>query len=146
MVEGNVEEVSPEVQAQTLGELLNSVAALKRSGLLGLLNYLAEKSDDTFLTVADDPVLMRLAGLLATLGRGIEKVDGTQYAKAKMAVEDLTNCAFNALGNVDVSKPRKLGLLGLTRALGDPDVSQGLGILLDIAKGLGACARSKKSQ
>ena len=62
MVEGNVEEVSPEVQAQTLGELLNSVAALKKSGLLGLLNYLAEKSDDTFLTVADDPVLMRLAG------------------------------------------------------------------------------------
>jgi len=146
MAEGNLEEVSPEVQAQTLGELLNSIAALKKSGLLGLLNYLAERSDDTFLTVADDPVLMRLAGLLATLGRGVEKVDGIQYAKAKMAVEDLTSCAFNALGNVDVSKPRKLGLMGLMRALGDPDVSQGLGILLDIAKGLGACARSKKSQ
>lgn len=146
MAENKVEEASPEIQAQTIGQLLNSIAALKKSGLLGLLNYLAEKSDDTFLTVADDPVIMRLAGLLATLGRGIEKVDGTQYAKAKMAMEDLTNCAFNALGNIDVSKERKLGLMGLMRALGDPDVAQGLGILIDIAKGLGACARSKKSQ
>lgn len=146
MTEGKVEEVSPEVQAQTIGELLNAIASLKKSGILGLINYLAEKSDDTFLTIADDPVIMRLAGLLATLGRGIEKVDGIQYAKAKMAVEDLATCAFNALGDIDVSKPRKLGLMGLMRALGDPDVSQGLGILLDLAKGLGACARSKKKE
>ncbi|PMP60922.1 MAG: hypothetical protein C0171_01690 [Caldisphaera sp.] len=141
-----VEEVSPEIQAQTLSMLLNSISSLKKSGLLGLINYLAEKSDDTFLTMSDDPVIMRLVGLLATLSRGVEKVDGVQFAKAKMTVEDLTTCAINAMSSVDITKPRKLGLMGLMRSLGDPDVSQGLGILLDIAKNLGACARSKKKE
>ncbi len=146
MSENNIEEIPPEVQAQALSQLLSSIISLKRSGLLGLINYLAEKADDTFLAISDDPVLMRLAGLLASLGRGVEKVDGTQFAKAKMGIEDLASCTMNAIADVDLAKPRKLGVMGLMSALRDPDVSQGIGILLDIAKNLGACARSKKKE
>jgi Protein of unknown function (DUF1641). len=50
---------------------------------------------------------------------------------------------MESLGKLDLSKPKSVGLLGLMRSLSDPDVSQGLGILLDIMKQLGACARGK---
>ncbi|MGC9210280.1 MAG: DUF1641 domain-containing protein, partial [Acidilobus sp.] len=56
---------------------------------------------------------------------------------------DIAGCALRSLGSVDLSQPRKIGLFGLISKLGDPDVSQGLGVLLDLLKGLGACIRSK---
>ncbi|MGC9112001.1 DUF1641 domain-containing protein, partial [Acidilobus sp.] len=116
---------------------------LKRSGLLGMISYLADKAEDSFLSAATDPALMRLMALLASVSYGITKVDATDLANAQNALTDLTSCTIESLAKLDLSHPRKVGLLGLMSSLSDPDISQGLGILLDIAKQLGACARSK---
>ncbi|MCG2881588.1 MAG: DUF1641 domain-containing protein, partial [Acidilobus sp.] len=136
-------EVPPEVQAQALAQLLDAIVGLKRSGLLGLLSYLADRADESFLAAATDPALMRLLAVLASLQRGITRVDADDLSRAQNNLEDLTSCAFKALGSVDLSQPRRIGLFGLLNKLNDPDISQGLGILLDIAKGLGSCVRAK---
>jgi uncharacterized protein YjgD (DUF1641 family) len=136
-------EVPPEVQAQALAQLLDAIVGLKRSGLLGLLSYIADRAEESFLTAATDPALMRLLAVLASLQRGITRVDAVDLSRAQNNLEDLTSCAFKALGSVDLSQPRRIGLFGLLNKLNDPDISQGLGILLDIAKGLGSCVRAK---
>jgi len=136
-------EAPPEVQAQALAQLLDAIVGLKRSGLLGLLSYIADKADESFLAAATDPALMRLLAVLASLQRGITRVDADDLSRAQNNLEDLTSCAFKALGSVDLSQPRRIGLFGLLNKLNDPDISQGLGILLDIAKGLGSCVRAK---
>jgi len=133
----------PEVQAQALAQLLDAIVGLKRSGLLGLLSYLADKADESFLAAATDPALMRLLAVLASLQRGITNVDADDLSRAQNNLEDLTSCAFKALGSVDLSQPRRIGLIGLLNKLNDPDISQGLGILFDIAKGMGSCVRAK---
>jgi uncharacterized protein YjgD (DUF1641 family) len=136
-------EVPPEVQAQALAQLLDAIVGLKRSGLLGLLSYIADRADESFLAAATDPALMRLLAVLASLQRGITKVEAEDLSRAQNNLEDLTSCAFKALGSVDLSQPRRIGLFGLLNKLNDPDISQGLGILFDIAKGLGSCVRAK---
>jgi len=136
-------EAPPEVQAQALAQLLDAIVGLKRSGLLGLLSYIADRADESFLAAATDPALMRLLAVLASLQRGITRVDAVDLSRAQNNLEDLTSCAFKALGSVDLSQPRKIGLIGLLNKLNDPDISQGLGILFDIAKGLGSCVRAK---
>jgi len=136
-------EAPPEVQAQALAQLLDAIVGLKRSGLLGLLSYIADRADESFLAAATDPTLMRLLAVLASLQRGITNVDADDLSRAQNNLEDLTSCAFKALGSVDLSQPRRIGLFGLLNKLNDPDISQGLGILLDIAKGLGSCVRAK---
>ncbi len=136
-------EVPPEVQAQALAQLLDAIVGLKRSGLLGLLSYIADRADESFLAAATDPALMRLLAVLASLQRGITRVDAVDLSRAQNNLEDLTSCAFKALGSVDLSQPRRIGLIGLLNKLNDPDISQGLGILFDIAKGLGSCVRAK---
>jgi uncharacterized protein YjgD (DUF1641 family) len=137
------EGVSPEVQAQALAELLDAVVNLKKSGILGMLSYLADKAEESFLAAATDPALMRLLALLSSVTYGITNVDTNDLSNAQNNLTDLTSCAMESLGKLDLSKPKSVGLLGLMRSLSDPDVSQGLGILLDIMKQLGACARSK---
>ncbi|MGC9072501.1 MAG: DUF1641 domain-containing protein, partial [Acidilobus sp.] len=71
------------------------------------------------------------------------RVDADELSNAQNNVADVVGCAFKALGSVDLSQPRKVGLFGLIGKLGDPDISQGLGVLLDLLKGMGACVRSK---
>jgi len=100
-------EVPPEVQAQALAQLLDAIVGLKRSGLLGLLSYLADKADESFLAAATDPALMRLLAVLASLQRGITRVDADDLSRAQNNLEDLTSCAFTALGRTDVSEERK---------------------------------------
>ena len=134
-------EVPPEVQAQALAQLLDAIVGLKRSGLLGLLSYLADKADESFLAAATDPALMRLLAVLASLQRGIARVDADDLSRAQNNLEDLTSCAFTALGRTDVSEERRLGLLGTADKLMDPDVQTSLWVILEVAKQLGRCVR-----
>jgi len=134
-------EVPPEVQAQALAQLLDAIVGLKRSGLLGLLSYIADRADESFLAAATDPALMRLLAVLASLQRGITRVDADDLSRAQNNLEDLTSCAFTALGRTDVSEERRLGLLGTADKLMDPDVQTSLWVILEVAKQLGRCVR-----
>jgi len=139
-------EVPPEVQAQALAQLLDAIVGLKRSGLLGLLSYIADKADESFLAAATDPALMRLLAVLASLQRGITRVDADDLSRAQNNLEDLTSCAFTALGRTDVSEERRLGLLGAADKLMDPDVQTSLWVILEVAKQLGRCVRESSGK
>jgi uncharacterized protein YjgD (DUF1641 family) len=116
---------------------------LKRSGLLGMLSYLADKAEDSFLSVATDPALTRLMALLASISYGISKVPADDLALAQLSLQDFTRCSVSALGRVDVTEERRYGALGLGYRLGDPDVGTSLWILIQIAKGLDRCVRER---
>jgi len=138
----------PEVDlgAASLAKLLDAIVGLKRSGLLGLLSYIADKADESFLAAATDPALMRLLAVLASLQRGITKVDADDLSRAQNNLEGLTSCAFKALGRTDVSEERKLGLLGAADKLMDPDVQTSLWVILEVAKQLGRCVRESSGK
>ncbi len=127
--------------AVSLAQLLDSIVALKKSGLLGLLSYLAERADESFLAAATDPALMRLMAVLAALQQGLIRVDSDDLSRAQNNIGDLTGCAFKALGGLDVSEERRLGPLGAADRLMDPDVQTALWVLLEVAKALGRCLR-----
>jgi len=138
----------PEVDlgAASLAKLLDAIVGLKRSGLLGLLSYLADRADESFLAAATDPALMRLLAVLASLQRGITRVDADDLSRAQNNLEDLTSCAFKALGSVDLSQPRRIGLFGLLNKLMDPDVQTSLWVILEVAKQLGRCVRESSGK
>jgi len=138
----------PEVDlgAASLVKLLDAIVGLKKSGLLGLLSYIADKADESFLAAATDPALMRLLAVLASLQRGITKVDADDLSRAQNNLEGLTSCAFTALGRTDVSEERKLGLLGAADKLMDPDVQISLWVILEVAKQLGRCVRESSGK
>jgi Uncharacterized conserved protein len=138
----------PEVDlgAASLARLLDAIVGLKRSGLLGLLSYLADRADESFLAAATDPALMRLLAVLASLQRGITRVDADDLSRAQNNLEDLTSCAFTALGRTDVSEERRLGLLGTADKLMDPDVQTSLWVILEVAKQLGRCVRESSGK
>jgi len=132
--------------AASLAKLLDAIVGLKRSGLLGLLSYIADKADESFLAAATDPALMRLLAVLASLQRGITRVDADDLSRAQNNLEDLTSCAFKALGRTDVSEERRLGLLGAADKLMDPDVQTSLWVILEVAKQLGRCVRESSGK
>jgi len=138
----------PEVDlgAASLAKLLDAIVGLKRSGLLGLLSYIADRAEESFLAAATDPALMRLLAVLASLQRGITRVDAVDLSRAQNNLEDLTSCAFTALGRTDVSEERRLGLLGAADKLMDPDVQTSLWVILEVAKQLGRCVRESSGK
>ncbi len=130
-----------DLSAPSIAQLLDSIVALKRSGLLGLLSYLADRADESFLAAATDPALMRLVAVLAALQQGLARVDAEDLSRAQNNVSDLTGCAFRALGSVDLSEERRPGLLGAVDKLMNSDVQTALWLLLEISKALGRCLR-----
>ena len=135
----------PHVDVGTVAvvELLEAIVNLKRSGLLGMISYLADKAEDSFLSAATDPALMRLMAILASVNLGLGRLSGDELASAQNNIEDLTRCGITAMGNVDLFEDRKLGALGAGYMLRDPDVGTSLWVLLQIAKNLGRCVRER---
>ncbi len=147
MGEEKIKEVKTKLELETeaLTSLLKTVAKLKESGLLDLLETVAEKYEELLLyTSSDQRVYHALAALEAVLN-GFKTADPWKY---KLALETMTGCLMEAMDREGVKevKPVK-GLLGLLRALSDPNVAMGLGLLIYIAGRLGACiARMQKEQ
>ena len=141
----NIVDKSTENIIESVKDLLTAMEELKKSGILEMLTYFAKNANEAFLSVANDPTLIRGLAILAALLRGLEKADADMLSGAQNNLSEITKCAINSLGNIDMKKKRKLGLLGLLQSLNDPDISYGLALLLELAKGIGACA-SKNNQ
>ena len=145
--EKEVAEVKARLEAETeaLTTLLKLAAKLKESGLLDLLETAAEKYEELLLyTSSDQRVYHALAALEAVLN-GLKNADPWKY---KLALEATTSCLIEAFDVNEMQKVKPVkGVLGLLRALSDPNVAMGLGLLIHIAGKLGACmARMQKQQ
>ncbi|BEP16877.1 hypothetical protein PYJP_02290 [Pyrofollis japonicus] len=122
---------------EALESLMKMAAKLKESGLLDLLETMAEKYEELLMyTGSDQRVYHMLAALEAALN-GMKAADPWKY---KMAIEKMTSCAMSALDPEELQKVKPVkGLFSLLRALSDPNVAKGLGIMLYLAARLGAC-------
>ncbi len=137
MEEGNKGSGSTDIEA--LKELAEIAAELKKSGILGALKELVESADALMEGIEDDRGLLRLGVLVGALLEAARRIDGSEVASLKMNVEDAGYCVLEALASAKPGETGDVGILGLLKALNDPQVRRGLGYLLAVAKGLGAC-------
>ncbi|MCE4602024.1 MAG: DUF1641 domain-containing protein [Desulfurococcales archaeon] len=133
-----------EYEAQALKDLIEVAVALKKSGMLDLLKALSERSEELMTLMADDITLYRALGLMDAAGSGLDKVDPDDIIDSKQTIEDLTRCTIRSMAEVSRKGVKPVGLTGMLGALRDKDVQVGLGLLIQLAKGLGACYSSRK--
>jgi len=131
---------------KALQELLEVAVELKKSGVLGWLKTLAENSEKIIELAASDYPLFRLLALLQAAAGGAARLEPGEFAEARRNTEETIHCLFSGLRRADPAKAPKVGMLGLTSALRDPAVQKGLGLLLEIARGLGECAEAKSKK
>jgi len=136
-----MEEVRGEYEAQALKDLVEIAVALKKSGVLDLLKVLSEKSDELLTLLADDITVYRAVGLADAALTGLYKSEPDDIIGSKKVIEDLTRCTIKSLSKAGSEGVKPVGLTGLIGALRDRDVQVGLGLLIQIARGLGSCYR-----
>ncbi len=136
-----LEKTLDEKSMEALITLAETAAKLKESGILDMLETIAEKYEELLLyTSSDHRVYHALAALEAVL-TGLKKSDPWRY---KPALEKMTECLVNAFDPETLQEARPVqGVFSLMKALRDPDVAKGLGVLIAIAKSLGRCVSSR---
>ena len=120
------------VEAEVEGALAAMEAKLER--IVSLLEEQDARRQDLEEVVAD--VLPAVNGMLRLAS---DKLDALEKSGA-LELLPLAGRTVGALKSPRAAKP--LGVLGLLRALRDPDVAQGLGLLLDVVRALGSAARA----
>jgi hypothetical protein len=135
--------LTPE-RERALKELAGLAVRMKEAGLLGWLKAFTENADKLIALAAADDALARSLGLAHAVSEGITRPEVHEIIKAKDSIKELSTCTIKALAMLDASNVRPVGgVLGLLKALGDEDVKEGLGALIALAKGLGACLRGR---
>ncbi|WP_424005291.1 DUF1641 domain-containing protein (plasmid) [Haloarcula salina] len=115
--------------ATELAEAIETLAELQRSGTLDDVLALADTL--SLATAAlDDEMVTNLAATGSRLG---ELADTAADEEVAQSLESM----LAALGEAGEQPPASPGVLGLARAMRDPEVKAGLGFLLAVAKALG---------
>jgi len=125
---------------QAVTELVKAAVELKKSGILGWMQALAEAGEKLQELAMSDRELFRLIALGYALQAGVARLEPGDFAQARRNLEETTACLFNGIAHAKLAEAPKPGLLGLLKALGDERVRKGLGVLLELARGLGECA------
>jgi uncharacterized protein YjgD (DUF1641 family) len=137
-------EMLDEKSMEAILSLAEAAAKLKESGLLDMLVTMAEKYEELLLYTSSDHRVYHALSLLEATLTGLKNVDPW---KAKPALEMLTSCIANALSPETIEKAEPVkGVLSLMRALRDPYVAKGLGILIALAAAIGKCATETGKQ
>lgn len=115
--------------ATELAEAIETLAELQRSGTLDDVLALADTL--SLATAAlDDEMVTNLAATGSRLGEIADTASDEEVAQSLESV-------LAALGEAGDQPPASPGVLGLARAMRDPEVKAGLGFLLAVAKALG---------
>lgn len=137
------DQILAEKELESIKTLARVAVSLKEAGILDLLAELAERSEEILTSMAGDRSLYRTLGVADALQTGVNKVGDDDFIDAKAALEELARCGLKGLAYA-YREAKPVGLLSLLGAIRDPDVQKGLGILIAIAKGLGAaCGESE---
>ena len=140
------EEKFSEVEVEALQELMEVAVAMKKSGLLGMMKELLADTEAGFHAILSDPVLIRYLALIGAALEAGRRLDPAKIPQAKKTVEDATYCALEGLASIDPAKVEGKGLFGLLGALRDPQVQKGLGLLIALAKAMGACLEKQAAK
>ncbi len=133
-----VNEERLEEAGKALEELLDIMTKLKESGLLDMMKAMIERYEDLMTYMAQDRRLFKAMVMVEGALNGIEDADA---AKLKYASMGLSQCSTKALEEVMDKGVEPVGLMGLLKALRDPDVMYGLGLMIAMAKSIGRCFR-----
>jgi len=119
--------------ADDLAEGVETVAQLQRTGTLDDLLELAELASLASAAM-DDEMVMSLASTGARLGEVADTAADDDVARG---LEDV----LAALGEASSDEPERVGAIGLVKAVRDPDVQAGLGVVISLARALGQQTR-----
>lgn len=75
-------------------------------------------------------------GEIQEIGDGLVRLMGIARKLTTPEALDLLERAADIPASVDVTRARPVGAFGLLGAMGDPDVKQGMGVLMELTKGL----------
>jgi uncharacterized protein YjgD (DUF1641 family) len=115
--------------ADALAEGVETVVALQESGTL---DDLAAVADTVSLLQAalDDEMVMTLTSTGARLGELADTASDEDVAQG-------LDSMLTAVGDATSEQPEPVGLVGLAKALRDPEVRAGMGVAISLLKGLG---------
>ena len=120
---------------ESLAESLETLATMQETGTLDDLANFAQMVS-LMQAAMDDEMVMTLAQTGSRLGEVADTAADDQVASG---IEDL----LNALGEASAEEQEPVGAIGLVRSIRDPDVKAGLGVLLSVARALGAQSRDE---
>lgn len=123
--------------ADDLADGVEKIAELQRTGTLDDLLELAELASLASAAM-DDEMVMSLASTGTRLGEVADTAADDDVARG---LEDV----LAALGEASSEEPEEVGMLGLLKAMRDPDVQAGLGVVIALARALGQQTRDDPS-
>ena len=131
--------------SEELKGLLEQLIELKRSGIIDSLMLIVNRFDELLEYLFQEPTLFRLLSILVDGGLGaVKNLDTSDVLKIKDTLRTLGSCVGKNISPETITNAQPVkGLMGLWRALGDPDVQRGLGIALALLKQLGKCSQQK---
>lgn len=82
---------------------------------------------------------------LRQIGDGLVQLFDVLRKLTAPAALDLLNGAADLPARMNLTRARPVGVFGLLGAMGDPDIQQGLGVLLELTKGLAGLKKQPSS-
>jgi len=114
-------------------------------GLDDILDVMARLASSGLLDSESIQGLARLALIIEAAGRGASRLESSEAVAAADRISTIVECLLKAASKLDPERVEPVGLLGLMRSLGDPDFQRGLGLLVELVRGLGRCCADKDS-
>jgi uncharacterized protein YjgD (DUF1641 family) len=103
---------------------------LEQKGVFRLINLGIEFLKQVGSTYSEDQ--------LQQIGTGLVRLIGTLHKLTRPEALELLERAADVPARVDLSTAKPLGAWGMLGALGDPQVKQGMGVLMALTRGLAA--------
>jgi uncharacterized protein YjgD (DUF1641 family) len=132
-------------QFKNLVDFALTAEPLLKSSVPQLISYLDQLEQNgvfRLMTVATE-VLKKIGSTysveeLRQIGDGMVHLTGILKKLTAPAALDLLDRVAELPAGVDVSRARPVGLFGMLGAMGDKEIQEGLGVLMELTKGLAA--------
>jgi uncharacterized protein YjgD (DUF1641 family) len=124
-----------EIKGETLEELAKLLNNLEEKKILKFLNSFLEKSDEmleVILTWMNRPENTNMIKNFFLIFGFLKNVEFEKLNKIAKALAHGINKAYDELG-----KEKKIGIIGILRAINDPDINRSIRVILAILKGMG---------
>ncbi len=117
-------------QAEALEKLADTLEKLNKSGALEILGSLSESLAENLGMLADPKVLR----LLSHAGNALDFLSRIDPTAAGMMLDLGVDAAREVFTPEKLKNPPKVTVIGLLRALSDPEIEKGLGLLLELLR------------
>jgi uncharacterized protein YjgD (DUF1641 family) len=131
-------------QMENIIDFVNTLEPLLKSAVPQMINYLDELERKGVFRIIQATLDIRAKFAQAFSPEEIDRIGDSLVSLLKLTekVADPQSLTFlekiaEVPAQVDLTKSKKVGPLGLLRACSSPEVQQGLGVLMELTKGIG---------